>query len=57
MNTKTRQEIIDIVSVVFCVAAICCFSYFGVEQLKDAGKSYLDSMCNHRHVRMCINTD
>ncbi len=57
MNTKLKEEIIDIVSVISCVIAICCVSYFGVEKLQEAGKSYLNSMCEHRHVRMCFNYD
>jgi len=57
MDTKTKEDILSVVSFIFCVVAICCISYFGVEKIQDAGKSYLNSMCEHRHVRMCFYPD
>lgn len=55
MNAKTKQEVIDIVSIVFCVIAICMVSYFSMDTITEGMKSYMESMCDHPRVRMCIN--
>lgn len=57
MNTKTKQEMFDVVSTVFCIIAICVFSYFAVDKVGDGFKSYMNSMCEHPRVRMCMQYD
>jgi hypothetical protein len=57
MNTKTKQEMFDVVSTVFCIVAICVFSYFAVDKVGDGFKSYMNSMCEHPRIRMCMQYD
>jgi hypothetical protein len=48
MNTQLKEEIIDIVSIILGVIAVCCFSYFVVEKAGDEINHYMNSVYQKR---------
>jgi hypothetical protein len=54
MNKKTKEELIDIASVIFGVIGIIAFSFWAVTSGQDAIADYFRSLCYSRIHPMCF---